>query len=93
MLSHLISLLRAGQLRFRAETYGLYYPAEPDQRRWWQVAPSTVVELGRNLRRYRNWRRLMVYIAAGDAHEWWGRQWPAIDLDGELARSMQEDPS
>jgi len=92
MLSHLVSLVRSNQLRFRAETFGLYYPALPGRRHAWTVSPRGLLLLAQSLRTYPTWQARVSAIARGGAHEWWGRQWPGIDLEGELARLSRDDP-
>lgn len=93
MIRHLAALFRSGQARFRAETFGLYFPALPNRRRWWMVSPSVVRHMAHQLRGYARWHRTMASVARGGAHEWWGGQWPAIDFEGELRRRMREDQS
>jgi hypothetical protein len=39
---HVWSVWRAGQLRFRMETFGLYYPALPYTVSWWRIPPSNL---------------------------------------------------
>jgi hypothetical protein len=90
MLAHFLALLRSGQLRFRLETFGLYHPATPDTRPSWKVSPASVLLLLRSGREYAAWIRTTGFVREGGAHEWWGRQWPGIDVEGELARLYTE---
>lgn len=87
---HLLSVIRSGQIRFRAETFGLYYPALPENRPWWQISMSGLRELMRTGPAYVRWLGDMERIAAHGAHEWWGQRCPGIDLEGELTRLDRE---
>lgn len=92
MIDHLLALYRAGQLRFRAETFGLYFPSLPGRRPWWRVAIGSLLFMIRASRSYAHWTDEMNTVARGGPHGWWGREWPAIDLEGELALFSKEDP-
>jgi hypothetical protein len=87
MVEHVWRLIRSGQARFRAETYGLYFPALPGSRPAWKVSPITLVMLARTLPRYARWHRRMEILAMRGGHDWWAMEWPGIDLEGKLARS------
>ncbi len=52
---HLYRVWTGGQLRFRLETFGLYYPSEPYTRRWWQVSPATARLLLSRVGAYARW--------------------------------------
>jgi len=91
MLTHFLALVRSGQLRFRLETYGLYYPATPDKRPLWKVSPGALLLLLKSAPEYSRWLKMMGFVREGGAHEWWGRQWPGIDVNGELARLYPEE--
>lgn len=89
----MISLIRSGQARFRAETFGLYYPSTPDRRHWVRADPTTLRILLKQVTRYRSWRDDILAISRGGSHEWWGRRMPSVDLEGELKRLYADDPS
>ena len=91
MLKHVVGLARSGQLRFRAETFGLYLPETPDRRPWWRISIAALRLLFNQAPSYRSWRAEMENLRRGGAHEWWGRAWPAIDLAGEVSRMETED--
>ena len=55
LVRHLYRVWRAGQLRFRLETFGVYYPALPYQAPWWRVSPRGVWLLTRRLLPYARW--------------------------------------
>ncbi|MGI8824794.1 MAG: hypothetical protein ACR2JC_03960 [Chloroflexota bacterium] len=52
---HLLRLQRAGQLRFRLETFGVYYPALPYEAPWWCVSPRYAAMLVKGLPTYMRW--------------------------------------
>jgi hypothetical protein len=91
MMRHIARLARANQLRFRAEAFGLFFPALPNGRPFWRMSPVGLVLLTRAFGRYRVWHARMLLVARGDAHDWWGAEWPAIDLEGELTRLSREE--
>lgn len=88
---HLLRLWRGGQLRFRLETFGLYYPQVPGSRRWWQIVPRQVVLLAETSPRYLAWLNDMSRVSAHGAHEWWGGRVPGIDLEGAV-RILYAEP-
>lgn len=90
MVTHLATLFKAGQVRFRMEAYGLYYPSTPEKRPVWRAAPAAIPALLRSLPAYVTWVRQARQVQMGGAHEWWGRQWPGIDIEGELKRQYPE---
>ena len=90
MLRHVVSIVRSGQLRFRLETYGLYYPATPDSRPYWKVSPRALLLLLRSAREYSSWVKTTSFVRVGP-HEWWARQWPGVDVEGELSRQSAEE--
>lgn len=55
LLRHGLLLWRAGQLRTRLETFGVYYPALPYTAPWWRVSPRSTVLLLRRARAYAHW--------------------------------------
>ncbi|HZT95307.1 MAG TPA: hypothetical protein VFB34_00560 [Chloroflexota bacterium] len=83
-LRHLYRLARSGQLRFRLETYGLYYPALPGHRHPLLPSPGALVMFLRSLAGYAQWWLDMDRIAVAGPHQWWGRRWPCMDVEGEL---------
>jgi hypothetical protein len=91
VIRHVRRLQASGQLRFRAETFGLYFPAFPDSRAWLLISPSPMKLLLGQARAYSTWRREMCWVVTSGPHEWWGRQWPAIDMEGEYARRLKGD--
>jgi hypothetical protein len=68
---HVLSLKRAGQLRFRAETFGLYYPALQYAAPWWRVSPRTLVMLIRHAGPYLDWLGEMETISRKGGPGWW----------------------
>lgn len=73
LLRHFYRVWRGGQIRFRLETFGVYYPAFPYSSPWWKVSPRVVVLLIRRLPPYVRWVREMEDVAAGGAAAWWSR--------------------
>lgn len=78
-------------MRFRSETFGLFYPALPETRTWWRFSLQPGLLLLATFRRYRCWLSEMRTVATFGAHDWWGREWPGIDLEGEL-RYLERAP-
>lgn len=68
---HVVRLARAGQLRFRAETFGLYYPSPQYAAAWWRVSPRTLVMLARRGGKYGRWLGEMENIARMGGSSWW----------------------
>ena len=55
LLRHIVRVWRAGQLRFRLETFGLYYPTPPYSAHWWQMSPDYARMLLGRLVPYARW--------------------------------------
>jgi hypothetical protein len=55
LMRHVALLWRTGLLRFRMETFGLYYPAPPYQAPAWRVSPRQTMLLLRRARSYGRW--------------------------------------
>jgi hypothetical protein len=91
MICHVARLARANQFRFRAETFGLFFPALPNSRPFWRLSPTGLIIFAKALSRYRVWHSRMLLLARGDAHDWWGARWPAIDMEGELKRLSRDE--
>jgi hypothetical protein len=65
---------RAGQLRFRLETFGLYYPALPYTAPWWRISPRHLVLFLRQSSAYARWiLELDELRRAGVEATWRGR--------------------
>lgn len=73
MLIHLWRLLRLRLLRFRLETFGLYFPSLPHARPWWRVTPHVVPLFARRLLPYTRWAADVRYIGQRGAAGWWER--------------------
>lgn len=54
-LRHLWIVWRAGQLRFRLETFGVYYPAPPYVSPVWRVSPRNLLLLLQHSPAYLRW--------------------------------------
>ncbi|HZU12624.1 MAG TPA: hypothetical protein VFB58_07265 [Chloroflexota bacterium] len=52
---HALLLWRTGQLRFRLETFGVYYPALPYSAPWWRISTPVAFMLLRRARSYAHW--------------------------------------
>jgi hypothetical protein len=52
---HAWVVCRAGQLRLRLETFGLYYPALPYTAPWWRIPPRIAAVLVRQSIPYARW--------------------------------------
>ena len=73
LLRHAALLWRTGQLRFRLETFGLYYPAPQYQAPWWRVSPRSSLLLLRQGRAYAHWLVEMHELRDGPSG-WWSRE-------------------
>lgn len=70
---HLLRVWRAGQLRFRLETFGLYYPALPYSSPWWRVRFRNLVLLLRHARSYARWVHEMEALKRAGPAGWWAQ--------------------
>lgn len=73
LLRHLIQLARCGQIRFRLETFGVYYPAPQYDAPWWRVTPRSVLLLLRRGRSYALWLAEMDRMTHRGGAAWWDR--------------------
>lgn len=71
LLRHLWRLKRAGQIRFRLETFGLYYPARPYESAAWRISPRVALLLLRSMRSYAHWLMEMDAVRRQGPHGWW----------------------
>ncbi len=71
LLRHALLLWRAGQVRFRLETFGLYYPAVPYAAPWWRISPRIAWLLTRQVRSYACWLLTMEQMRHKGAASWW----------------------
>jgi hypothetical protein len=67
---HMWRLWRGGQLRFRLETFGLYFPALPYEAPWWRVSPRVLGLLAQRVWLYATWVEHMELIQERDAAKW-----------------------
>jgi hypothetical protein len=73
---HAYQVWRAGQIRFRLETVGLYYPALPYQSPWWRFPLSNAVLLLQQSRSYASWVVEMESLQREGPTGWWDAQYP-----------------
>ncbi len=73
------------------ETFGLYYPANPGARPFWRPSLRSLRLLIGTVPSYSAWRLELSRIGRRGPHEWWGRRWPGIDLEGAVTRQIQTD--
>lgn len=64
-------LWRTGLLRFRLETFGLYYPALPYQTPAWHLSPRRTLLLVRRARSYGLWLLEMEEVRRSGGRGWW----------------------
>jgi hypothetical protein len=74
LLRHAALLARTGQLRFRLETFGVYYPHLPYSRPAWRISPRVALLLVRQSRRYAHWLLDMQELRRGGPGAWWERR-------------------
>ena len=77
---HLFCLWRAGQLRFRLETFGLYYPSPPYSAPWWRISLRGLAHLARQTGSYARWLEEMDCLRREGPPGWWERAYPHRDL-------------
>ncbi|HLJ66559.1 MAG TPA: hypothetical protein VKX16_04280 [Chloroflexota bacterium] len=73
---HTLRLGRTGQLRFRLETFGVYYPAFPYAQPWWRISPPQLFLLLRQAPRYADWLSEMDALRREGAATWWAPRSP-----------------
>jgi hypothetical protein len=71
LIRHSLLLWRTGQLRFRLETFGAYYPAAPYETPVWRVTPTHFFLLVRRARAYARWLVEMEELRRWGAAGWW----------------------
>jgi len=73
IVRHLWHVWRGGQLRFRLETFGLYYPALPYRSPIWRFPLANALLLVRQSGEYARWIVEMDAIQRGGPDGWWDR--------------------
>lgn len=73
LVRHAYGVVRGGQLRFRLETFGLYYPALPYTADWWRFPGCNLLLMLRQSKRYSAWVIEMEEIRRSGAGAWWDR--------------------
>jgi hypothetical protein len=73
LVRHLYWVGRSGQVRFRLETFGLYYPTLPYDAPWWRVNPGSLLLLIRRLPEYIRWVAEMEELRRHGPDVWWSR--------------------
>ena len=76
LVIHGIALVRSGQLRFRLETFGLWYPRPLYQARWWQLDPRVLGHLAGRLGCYAAWLRELNAVRRAGSTGWWATALP-----------------
>lgn len=76
LVRHLYLVWRAGQLRFRLETFGVYYPALPYTLPLWRAPWRNVVLLLRQSRGYARWVIEMEALRCSGSSAWWNAHLP-----------------
>lgn len=74
LLRHAWRVYRGGQIRFRLETFGLYYPAPPYRRPVWQLTPGSLRLLWETAGAYARWVIEMEEMRKRGAQGWWARR-------------------
>jgi hypothetical protein len=73
VLVHIWRLLRLRLLRFRLETFGLYFPSLPHSQPWWRVTPRVIPLFARRFLPYVRWTGDVRHVARRGAAGWWQR--------------------
>ena len=76
VVRHLYWVERSGQVRFRLETFGLYYPSLPYDAPWWRPNPASLLLLIRRLPSYVRWVVEMEELQRQGPEAWWSRHRP-----------------
>jgi len=76
LLLHGIALAGSGQLRFRLETFGLWYPRPLYQAPWWQPDPRVLWHLVGRMGRYAAWLRELNAVRRAGSTGWWATALP-----------------
>jgi hypothetical protein len=79
---HALAVIRGGQLRFRLETFGLYYPALPYSAPWWRFPRRNLIILLGRMQSYAAWIVEMEEIRRSGAGGWWERHGRREGEDG-----------
>lgn len=78
LILHGIALARSGQLRFRLETFGLWYPRPLYQAPWWQPDLRMLRHLVERTGRYAAWLRELNTIRQAGSTGWWATALPPV---------------
>jgi len=70
-----LAIIRGGQLRFRLETFGLYFPAPPYRRPLWRVSPRVALLFLRQLPAYGRWVTELRDLERDGPEGWWRARW------------------
>jgi hypothetical protein len=76
VLRHFWRVWRDGQVRFRLETFGVYFPALPYEAPWWRVSPQNFWLLLKRMPAYARWIEEMHTIRRLGGAGWWGDDLP-----------------
>jgi hypothetical protein len=76
LVIHGIALVRSGQLRFRLETFGLWYPRPLYQAPWWQPDPRVLWHLAGRIGGYAAWLRELNAVGRAGSTGWWATVLP-----------------
>jgi hypothetical protein len=71
---HTALLWRTGLLRFRLETFGMYYPAPPYEAPTWRMSPRQCLLLLQRARVYAKWLVEMEDLRRSGARGWWEKR-------------------
>ena len=78
---HLVRVWKSGQTRFRLETFGLYYPALPYERRAWQLDLRVLLLFLRRAPAYTRWVIEMERLRHESPRSWWERHLEPRDAE------------
>ena len=73
-IRHLWRVVRGGQLRFRLETFGVYYPELPYRSPWWRVSPQALQMMAARMWAYARWVEEMEQMRRKGGAIWWQRR-------------------
>lgn len=73
LIRHAWRVRQAGQVRFRLETFGLWWPALPYTAPWWRIPPRNLRLFMRQTRAYCHWVIEMERLRSDGPEVWWRR--------------------
>lgn len=91
---HVRRLHLGGQIRFRLETFGVYYPTAQYAAPWWRVSLPGLALLLRRTGAYASWVEEMDAVARGGGTSWWAaRSGPGVAAGDPIGERLEKPAS